>query len=287
MSKEVHTTLQEKTQGLLQGPLKHIRGAALAAALLPLASIAATPASAQTVCASGGVCGTVFNDTNNDGIQQVGEPPIEGVKITVCQLCNGTDDITTETGPTGSFFVDVPGATYTVAALIPTGTQASPPNVGDDSFDSDGVPNGGGFSIATSPGNGTATDFGFHTPPTAQPGTGTPGYWKNHPDAWPVTSIKVGAITYSEADAIMLLGKTGKDKSITMFQSLVSAMLSADAGNDSTCVTTAIAQGNAWLVSYPPGSNVAGGSAAWTLGDPIHITLDAYDNGLLCAPHRK
>src|SRR5262245_55734126 len=40
------TTLQEQTQQLLQGPLKHIRGAALAAALLPLASVAATPAAA-------------------------------------------------------------------------------------------------------------------------------------------------------------------------------------------------------------------------------------------------
>jgi hypothetical protein len=31
------TELQTKTQRLLDGPLKHIRGAALAAALLPLA----------------------------------------------------------------------------------------------------------------------------------------------------------------------------------------------------------------------------------------------------------
>jgi hypothetical protein len=41
------------------------------------------------------------------------------------------------------------------------------------------------------------------------------------------------------------------------------------------------------LSNYPLGSNVAGGSAAWALGNPIQITLDAYDNGLLCAPHRQ
>jgi hypothetical protein len=41
------TELREKTQQLLEGPLKHVRAAALAAALLPLASIAATPAVAQ------------------------------------------------------------------------------------------------------------------------------------------------------------------------------------------------------------------------------------------------
>ena len=39
--------LRDQTQQLLDGPLKHIRGAALAAVLLPLASVAATPASAQ------------------------------------------------------------------------------------------------------------------------------------------------------------------------------------------------------------------------------------------------
>jgi len=42
MSNEIRQTeLREKTQQLLQGPLKHIRAAALAAALLPLASVAA------------------------------------------------------------------------------------------------------------------------------------------------------------------------------------------------------------------------------------------------------
>ena len=54
--------LAEKTQSLLHGPLKHVRAAALAAALLPLASVAVSPASAQSVgCNSGGICGFVFN----------------------------------------------------------------------------------------------------------------------------------------------------------------------------------------------------------------------------------
>jgi hypothetical protein len=97
----------------------------------------------------------------------------------------------------------------------------------------------------------------------------------------------VGGVTYTKAQAISLLGKTGKDKTITMFQSLVSAMLSVMVGNDGSCISAAIMEGNKWLMANPVGSNVAGGSAAWTSGDPIHITLDAYDNGLLCAPHRQ
>ena len=51
---EHHTTVQDKTQQLLRGSLKHVRAAALAAALVPLAAIAARPAVAQT-SASGGI----------------------------------------------------------------------------------------------------------------------------------------------------------------------------------------------------------------------------------------
>jgi hypothetical protein len=290
MSQEPRQTeLKSKTQALLEGPLKHIRGAALAAALLPLASIAAAPASAQTACSSGGVCGTVFNDVNDNGIQDVGDNGLEGVKVFICQLCDGTDTIATETGPGGFFSVFVPQGTYTIEALIPTGMQASPPNVGDDSFDSDGVPNGSGFSVATGvSANGLATDFGFFTTPVTQPGTGTPGYWKNHPEAWPVASITVGGISYTKAQAISWLGKVGKDKTTTMFAALVPAMLNVLIGNDGSCVNNTIAAANAWMATYGPvGSDVAASSAAWSAGSPLQSTLDAYDNGLLCAPHRQ
>jgi hypothetical protein len=282
--------LQGQTKQLMDGPLKHIRAAALAAALVPLASVFATPAAAQTACASGGVCGTVFNDVNGNGLQDAGEPGIEGVKVVVCQLCNLTDNIETETGPTGTYSVDVLYGTTTVAVLIPTGGQASPPNVNgnsSDGTDSDGVPNGGGYSVATVIANGSPTDFGFVSSSASNPGTGTPGYWKNHPEAWPAIPIIVGGVTYTKALAISWLSKTGKDKTVTMFQSLLSAMLSVAVGNDGSCINTSITQGNTWLATYPLGSNVAGSSYAWSIGQPIQQTLDAYDNGLLCAPHRN
>jgi hypothetical protein len=120
-----------------------------------------------------------------------------------------------------------------------------------------------------------------------QPGTGTPGYWKNHPEAWPVASITVGGLTYTKAEAIAWLGKVGKDKSTTMFSSLVPAMLNILIGNDGSCVTPTIAAANVWMAAHPVGSGVAGGSAAWAAGEPLHIIMDNYNNGLLCAPHRQ
>src|ERR1051325_1200193 len=159
---ENQTELRNQTRQLLDGPLKHVRVAALAAVLLPLASVAATPASAQTVCASGGVCGTVFNDANNNGVRDAGESGIENVPVFGCQLCDGSDTITGLTGLNGLYSIFVPGGTTRVFILIPPGMQASPPNVGDDAFDSDGVPDGTGFSVVSGrAADGTASDFGF------------------------------------------------------------------------------------------------------------------------------
>jgi hypothetical protein len=288
MSQEIgRTDLQEKTQLLLDGPLKHIRAAALAAALLPLASVAVAPASAQGLCASGGVCGFVFNDTNNNGVQDAGDTWIEGAKVFVCEVCDGTDTISTETDAGGFFFVFVPEGTYTIAVQIPTGTQASPSNVGDDTFDSDGVPDGFGFSSVPNVNATSTTGFGFFTTPVQQPGTGTPGYWKNHPEAWPVTEITVGGVTYTKDEAIAGLRKVGKDKTTTMFSSLVPAMLNVLVGNDGSCVSSTITAANSWMATYPLGTNVAASSSAWSVGEPLHNQMDSYNNGLLCAPRRQ
>ena len=283
--------LVQKTQQLLQGPLKHIRAAALAAALLPLASVAAAPAAAQDGCSSG-VCGTVFNDANNNGIQDAGET---GIESKIVYVFDGTNTISTFTDNLGFyFFPDLVPGTYTIYVQISAGTQASPSNIGnDDTLDSDGVPTSG-FSVAENmilgPGDAN-TDFGFFTSSVQQPGTGTPGYWKNHPEAWPdsitVAGITVGGRTYTKAQAIAWLGKVGKDKTTTMFSSLVPAMLNVMIGNDGSCVNNAISAANGWMATYPLGSNVAASSYAWTIGEPLHQQMDAYNNGLLCAPHRQ
>lgn len=276
--------LQEKTQLLLQGPLKHVRAAALAAALLPLASVAATPAAAQNVCPSSGVCGFVWNDTNNNGIQDASETGIPLAKVFVF---DGTDTIPLETGLDGqySFFVS-DGVIVTISVLIPTGAQPSPANATTDTFDSDGILVGA-YSAVTFAVTGSAVDFGFFTAPVQQPGTGTPGYWKNHPEAWPVQNITIGGISYSKAQAISWLGKVGKDKSTTMFSSLLSARLNVIIHNEDSCVSGTITAADAWMTLHHVGSNVAGSSAAWAEGEPLHMLMDSYNNGLLCAPHRN
>jgi hypothetical protein len=289
------TELQTQSQQLLQGPLKHTRTAALALALVPLAAVAVSTQVNES-CASGGICGTVFYDANNNGIQDAGEPGISGVSVTIYYTIDGTPYSTT-VATNGSGVYDfggfLPRGEYTVSAQIPPDMTASPTDQGsNDAADSDGTPDGHGNSVAKvnwepSEVQDSNTDFGFTQSAATNPGTGTPGYWKNHPEAWPVQTITVGNVTYTRDQAIALLDQVGKDKTLTMFSSLVSAMLNVAIGNDSSCVSSTITQAQEWMKTYgPAGSNVAASSYAWKLGEPLHRLMDNYNNGMLCAPHR-
>jgi len=297
MSQEARQAgVQEQTQQLLQGPLKHVRAAALAAVLVPVASLVATPANAQTTCQSAGtVCGFVFNDTNMNGIQDTGETGIENVIVTIYDSTN-TQVAQVTTGPDGiySFFITDAG-TYTISAQIPAGYTASPPLVCcDTTKDSNGVTDGFGNSVATgvvlvggAAGDNTSTDFGFFKNQVTNPGTGTLGYWKNHPSAWPVSSITIGGTTYTKDQAIYWMQRIGKDKTTLMFAQLVAARLNVMIGNDPSCIASTITWANNWMASHPVGSNVLASSPAWTDADPYANQLDAYNNGQLCAPHRQ
>ncbi|MGH9372870.1 MAG: SdrD B-like domain-containing protein [Vicinamibacterales bacterium] len=287
MSQDVRQIeLREKTQQLLQGSLKHVKAAGLAAALVPLAAVAVSSAESRMCSSAGIVCGYVWFDTNHNGIQDAGESPIEGAVVTL-------GSASTATNLFGVYEFPVPAGTYEIAVQIPPGTQPTLSNMGsDDSADSDGVPDGLGNSLApvtlvSSAVFNASTDFGFWVPPVAQPGTGTPGYWKTHPEAWPVDSITVGGVVYTREQAIAWLETPGKDRTITMFSSLVPAKLNVVIGNDDSCVASTIAAADAWMeTSGPVGSGVHAASLAWKLGEPLHRLMDNYNNGMLCAPHR-
>lgn len=77
-------TARSKTEQLLDGPLKHARAAALAAALLPLASVAVSPAIAQ----SGGSGGT---------------PPGSSSVPSPCDFVTSGGSVITDSGAKASF----------------------------------------------------------------------------------------------------------------------------------------------------------------------------------------
>jgi SdrD B-like protein len=277
--------LAQQTQQLLQGPLKRVAAAGLAAALVPLASVAVVQAEPRSCASGGNVCGMVWSDTNNNGVRDAGELPIVGAVVTLNGFSTATDS-------NGFYQLLADLGTHQVIVQIPPGTQVSPANVGaDDTIDSDGISDGLGNSIATitltaDQGFTADTDFGFWAPPVTQVGTGTPGYWKNHPEAWPVDVITLGGVDYTKTQALAFLDTPGKDKSLTMFSSLVSAKLNVMVGNDPSCVASTIEAADAWMATYPAGSDVRAASLAWKRGEPLHRLMDNYNNGMLCAPHR-
>jgi hypothetical protein len=118
-------------------------------------------------------------------------------------------------------------------------------------------------------------------------GVGTPGYWKNHPEAWPVGEIEIGGITYTMDEALAIMNQPQKnDKTITMFDALVAAKLNVLIGSDDSCIADTITQAYQWMVDNDPvGSGVRANSDAWkSSGESLYTTLDMYNNGMLCAP---
>jgi hypothetical protein len=116
--------------------------------------------------------------------------------------------------------------------------------------------------------------------------TRTPGYWKTHPEAWPVDSIEIGGNTYTKEEAIELLWLPERgDKTKTLFRALVAAKLNEAAGTDVSCVADDMDWADAWMAAHPVCSGVHGNTEAWYSGEPLYMKLDDYNNGLLCAPH--
>ncbi len=119
------------------------------------------------------------------------------------------------------------------------------------------------------------------------PGTATIGYWKNHPADWPANcDVSVaGSGTDPNAFAMNILEAPVKgDKTISMAKQLSAAKLNVCAGNDSSCIDQTLTDASAWLNTYGP---VFIKQKNWYGGDDEHETLDDYNNGKLCAPHRN
>jgi hypothetical protein len=121
------------------------------------------------------------------------------------------------------------------------------------------------------------------------PGTGTPGYWKNHPDDWPVDEICIGGTGYTKEEAIAYMQAPVKgDKTLTMFPALVAAKLNVLMGNADWCIDETIEEANWWMHNHPVGSGVKANSEAWQYshGETLYWWLDEYNNGRLCVPPR-
>ena len=95
----------------------------------------------------------VWKDTNGNGIQDAGEPGINGVTV-LLKDANGATLATTVTATNGATqgyyqFTNLEPGSYIVMFMTPTGYSGSPANSGNDDIDSDPNPLTGNTSVVT------------------------------------------------------------------------------------------------------------------------------------------
>jgi hypothetical protein len=122
--------------------------------------------------------------------------------------------------------------------------------------------------------------------------TFTQGYWKTHPSAWPVTSLTIGGVSYSEQRLLDLFNTAPMgDASLILAHQLIAALLNtANGAAPSAAVNQAINDAQTWMVANR-GSNaglpygVSAGSAAGQQATALTQSLDNFNSGLAGTAH--
>jgi hypothetical protein len=128
--------------------------------------------------------------------------------------------------------------------------------------------------------------------PTATPTpTGTPvgcvfgqGFWKNHPDQWPVTQLQLGNVTYNQQQLLSILHQSVRGNGLVLLaHQEIAAKLNIANGADGSCIQQTLADADALigdLVIPPVGNGFLAPRDVSALAD----TLGQYNEGMLCAP---
>ena len=140
----------------------------------------------------------------------------------------------------------------------------------------------------------TATSTATSTPtptvtPTSTP-TATPsgcvfsqGYWKNHPEAWPVTELQLGNVTYDEQQLLSILHQPVRGNGlVSVAHQEIAAKLNVANGADGSCIAQTLADLDALIghLVVPP---VGNGYLRPRDVSGFVDTLDNYNQGGLCA----
>ena len=95
-----------------------------------------------------------------------------------------------------------------------------------------------------------AEDYGSTQSPIAYDDcTLTQGYWKNHPRAWPVSTLTLGSVTYTKTQALAVFRQPVEGNGlVSLAHQLMASKLNVAAGSSNT-VAGAIAQADAMIGS--------------------------------------
>lgn len=111
----------------------------------------------------------------------------------------------------------------------------------------------------------------------------TPGFWMTHPEAWPVNSLEIGGVLYTQQELLdIMMTPNAGDKTILMAFHLIATKLNVLSGSDPSALGSAIADADAWLANH---GGVGSGQKPWDGGEAIKNTLDDYNNGIIGPGH--
>ena len=108
----------------------------------------------------------VWNDLNGNGVQDLSEPGIAGVTVTLTGTDGAGNPVTasTTTDVSGQYFFTEPPGTYTVSVATPAGFTPTVTGQGPAATDSNASPSGTTPGTLASGGSDLTIDFGFYQP---------------------------------------------------------------------------------------------------------------------------
>jgi hypothetical protein len=115
--------------------------------------------------------------------------------------------------------------------------------------------------------------------------TYTQGYWRNHPDAWPVTSLTIGTVTYQAGELMAILDNPAQGNGLVILaHQLIAARLNIANGADPSAVQQAVTDAENMIGSLvvPP---IGNGCLSPDETDSLTETLTEYNEGTIGPGH--
>ena len=116
----------------------------------------------------------------------------------------------------------------------------------------------------------------------------TQGFWKNHPAAWPVTTLELGTVSYTRAQLLTILDTPpgtggGADASLILAHQLIAAKLNLAFGSDPCPISSIIASADALIGSQtiPIVPKIAPSTPVGAQMVALAESLNSYNEGLM------
>lgn len=110
------------------------------------------------------------------------------------------------------------------------------------------------------------------------------GFWKTHPEAWPVTSLTIGGSTYTEAQLLAILATPVRgNAALILSDQLIAALLDIFSGSTPTAVEVTISDAQSLLAGVnllSPAAVKPSSSSGQSMISDADV-LDAYNSGAL------